>query len=129
MKHPVLTNSVRLIVWWLAWLFITSCQLLLYYYAFGRFTTAAIPDGIVSLVIYSGIGLSLWYPFRYFRMSSGRTLSVITNIIISGVISVAFWVLVTKYFTQAIMPNNIDYQAYWEATLPFRVGTGVFIYG
>ncbi len=129
MKHPVLTNRVRLIIWWLVWLFITSGQLLLYYYAYGSFTTTAIPDGIISLGIYSGIGLSLWYPFRYFNATGSKSISVIANLVLSGSISVTLWVLINKYFVLAVLPKVNDYQAYWEATFPYRVGTGVFIYG
>lgn len=129
MKHPVLTNRIRLIVWWLVWLFITSGQLLLYYYAYGSFTTIAIPDGIISLCIYSGIGLSLWYPFRYFNATSSRNLSIIANLVFSGAISVTLWVLINKYFVLAVLPKVNDYQAYWNTTFPYRVGTGVFIYG
>lgn len=129
MKHPVLADRVRLIIWWLAWFFITVCQLLLYYFAYGSFTTTAIPDGIISLVIYSGIGLSLWYVFRYLNATRGSPVAVITNLLFSGAISVTLWVLITRYFTMLIMPKSVDYQAYWEATFPYRVGTGVFIYG
>ncbi len=129
MKHPVLSNKIRLIVWWLVWLFITAGQLLLYYYAYGSFTSAAIPDGLISLAIYSGIGLSIWYPFRYFNATNSRIISVITNIVLSGAISVILWVLITRYFALAVMPKVNDYQAYWDATFPYRVGTGVFIYG
>jgi sensor histidine kinase YesM len=129
MKHPVLTNRVRLIIWWLVWLFITAGQLLLYYFAYGSFTTTAIPDGIVSLAIYSGIGLSLWYPFRYFNATSSKPIAVIANIVLSGAISVTLWVVITKYFVMAILPKLNDYQAYWESTFPYRVGTGVFMYG
>jgi LytS/YehU family sensor histidine kinase len=28
-----------------------------------------------------------------------------------------------------ILPEQNDYQAYWDATFPYRVGTGIFIYG
>jgi two-component system, LytTR family, sensor kinase len=129
MKHPVLANSSRLIIWWLVWLFITAGQLLLYYYSYGSFSNATIPDGILSLIIYSGIGLSLWYPFRYFNSTSSRTTSIIANLVLSGAISVTLWVLITKYLVQLILPKVNDYQAYWEATFPYRVGTGVFIYG
>jgi len=129
MKHPVLSNRVRLIVWWLVWLFITAGQLMLYYYSYGSFTNAAIPDGIISLVIYSGLGLSLWYPFRYFNAQSSRNISVIANLVLSGAISVILWVLINKYFVLAILPKDNNYQAYWDATFPYRVGTGVFIYG
>lgn len=128
MKHPVLNNRVRLVVWWLVWLFVTSGQLLLYYYAYGRFTTAAIPDAIISLVIYSGIGLSLWYPFRYLITSGSKTSSIVVNLVLSGAISVALWILITKYFVSLILPETNDYLAYWEATFPYRVGTGVYIF-
>jgi sensor histidine kinase YesM len=128
MKHPVLTNRVRLIIWWLVWLFITSGQLLLYYYAYGSFTTTAIPDGIVSLVIYSGIGLSLWYPFRYFNAPGSRNISVVSNLILSGAISVTLWVFITKFSVMAVLPKINDYKAYWDTTLPYRVGTGIFLY-
>lgn len=129
MKHPVLSNKVILIGWWLVWLFITLGQLLLYYFAYGRFTTVSIPDGIVSLVIYSGIGLSLWYPFKYFNTEPRRITAVVGNIVTSGVISNILWIIITKYLVLAILPEENDYPAYWEATFPYRVGTGVFIYG
>jgi len=129
MKHPVLANRVRLIVWWLIWLFITFAQLLLYYYAYGKFTTAAIPDGIISLAIYSGIGLSLWYPFRYFNATGSRASAVITNLILSGAVAVTLWVLINKYLVLLILPKANDYQAYWQTTFPYRIGTGVFVYG
>ena len=129
MKHPVLADRVRLIVWWLVWLFITFGQSLLYYYAYGSFTTTAIPDGIVSLIIYAGIGLSLWYPFRYINATSSKTTAVLTNLVISGAVAVTLWVLINKYFVLLILPKVNDYQAYWEATFPYRIGTGVFIYG
>jgi len=129
MKHPVLTNKGRLIVWWLVWIFITLGQQLLFYFAYGSFTTSSIPDGIISLVIYSGIGLSLWYPFRYFNAASSRIIAVLSNLVLSGVISVILWVLITKYFTLAILSKASDYQVYWQATFPYRIGTGIFIYG
>ncbi len=129
MKHPVLSNNARLIVWWLVWLFITLGQQLLYFYAYGSFTTSAIPDGIVSLAIYSGIGLSLWYPFKYINSGETKITAVIADLVISGAFSVTLWILINKYLALAILPKGNDYLAYWEATFPYRVGTGVFIYG
>ena len=129
MKHPVLTNKLRLIIWWLVWLIITLGQSLLYYYAYGEFTTTAIPDGLSSLVIYSGIGLSLWYPFRYFNASGSKNLVIAANLILSGAISVSLWILITRYLTIVFLPNDNDYMLYWHSTFPYRIGTGLFIYG
>jgi two-component system, LytTR family, sensor kinase len=129
MKHPVLTNRVRLIVWWLVWLMITAGQSLLFYYAYGNFSNIAILDSIISLLIYSGIALSLWYPFSFFNSGNVRTTTIISNLVISGVISIALWILITKYLMQAILPEGNIYIDYWNATFPYRIGTGVFIYG
>ena len=49
MKHPVLANKVRLIVWWLVWLFLALGQSLLFYFAYGSFINISILDSVVSL--------------------------------------------------------------------------------
>jgi len=129
MKHPVLQNRVRLIVWWLIWLFLAAGQSLLFYFAFGSFSNIGIIDSILSLLIYSGLALSLWYPFSFFNTSTSSTPVLIGNLVASGAISVTLWVLITKFLMQSILPEGNSYQAYWDATFSYRVGTGVFIYG
>ena len=37
--------------------------------------------------------------------------------------------LITKFIMTSVLPEQNNYQDYWDATLPYRVGTGVFIYG
>jgi len=129
MKHPVLQNRVWLIVWWLIWLFLATGQSLLFYYAFGSFINLSIIDSLVSLLIYSGIALSLWYPFSFFNTGKTKTTTVISNLVLSGAFAIALWALSTKYIMLLILPEENNYQAYWEATFPYRIGTGVFIYG
>ena len=129
MKHPVLANRVRLIVWWLVWLFLALGQSLLFYYAYGSFINIGILDSVLSLLIYSGIALSLWYPFSFFNTGNPRPTTLISNLIISGAISVTLWVLITKFVMQLILPEVNNYKEYWDATFPYRMGTGVFIYG
>jgi two-component system, LytTR family, sensor kinase len=129
MKHPVLANRVRLIVWWLVWLFLALGQSLLFYYAYGSFINIGILDSIVSLMIYSGIALSLWYPFSFFNSGKTKASTLISNLVISGAISITLWVVITKFLTQLMLPEQNDYQSYWDATFPYRIGTGVFIYG
>jgi two-component system, LytTR family, sensor kinase len=129
MKHPVLSHRVRLIVWWLVWLFLALGQSLLFYFASGSFSNIGILDGILSLTIYSGIALSLWYPFSFFNTGNPSPTTLISNIVIIGAITVTLWVVITKYAMQLVLPEVNKYQQYWDATFPYRIGTGVFIYG
>ena len=129
MKHPVLENRVRHIVWWLVWLFLGLGQSFIYYFAYGSFLQISIPDGLISICIYSGISLMLWYPFRFFNHTVTRPGVLISNLVASGVITVALWVIITKLLITGIFPHENNYNAYWDATFPYRIGTGVFIYG
>jgi two-component system, LytTR family, sensor kinase len=128
MKHPVLGNKVRLIVWWLVWIFISLGQSLLFYFAYGKFENFGIIDTVISLLIYSGIALSLWYPFNFFNTGETRTTTLISNLVLSGAISISLWAIITRYAVILVLPEVNDYQAYWDATFPYRIGTGVFIY-
>jgi two-component system LytT family sensor kinase len=129
MKHPVLHNRVRLIVWWLVWIFLGLGQSLLFYFAYGTFSQVIIPDIIVSFAVYSGIALALWYPFRFFNSSFSKPAILITNIVTIGAISVFLWIVITMLIVAQIEPAGTNLDQYWDATFPYRVGTGVFIYG
>jgi Putative regulator of cell autolysis len=129
MKHPIFSNRIRLIVWWLVWIFLALGQSLLFYYAFGSFNNISILDSLLSLLIYSGIALSLWYPFRFFNSGEPRITVLIPNLIASGALSITLWVILTKFIMTTILPEPNNYQAYWVSTFSYRVGSGVFIYG
>jgi two-component system, LytTR family, sensor kinase len=129
MKHPVLLSRVRLIVWWLVWIFLGLVQSLLFYFAYGSFSNIIIPDILVSFVLYSGIALVLWYPFKFFNSSVSRLTVLISNLVASGAITVTLWALITWFLVSNMLPEASNYQRYWEATFPYRIGTGIFIYG
>jgi two-component system LytT family sensor kinase len=129
MKHPVLTNRLRLVVWWLVWLLLALSQFLLFYYAYGSFSNIGVLDSLLSLIIYSGIALSLWYPFNFFNTGNPRPLTLVSNVVISGAICLTLWVLMTKFVMQLVLPEVNNYKEYWDATFPYRIGTGIFIFG
>jgi LytS/YehU family sensor histidine kinase len=58
-----------------------------------------------------------------------RTTGLISNLVASGALSVTLWVLITKFIMTVALPEQTNYLAYWDKTFPYRIGTGVFIYG
>lgn len=129
MKHPVLANRVRLIVWWLVWLFLALGQTLLFYFTSGSFVNISITDSLLSLMIYSGLALSLWYPFNYFNQGDTRPMVLAANLIASGAITVALWMVLTKMTMMLILPEDNQYLQYWQETFTYRIAIGAFIYG
>jgi two-component system, LytTR family, sensor kinase len=128
MRHPVLSDRRRLLIWGLAWLLLTAGQLLLYYYAYGGYTDIFIPDGIISMLLYSGLALSMWYPFRYFNTATTGLTAVLANIAAGGIFFVSVWILLTRVLVPLFIPKTYNFAGYWDVTFPYRVGTGVFIF-
>jgi sensor histidine kinase YesM len=128
MKHPIFLNRTRLLVWWLVWLFLALGQSLLFYYAFGSFIEISIIDSLISLILYSGIALSLWYPLSFFNSVQTRPSVLVSNLIATGALSITLWIMLTKLITGAVLPGQNEYQAYWDQTFPYRIGSGIFIY-
>lgn len=110
-------------------MFLGLGQSLLFYFAFGSFTQVIIPDIIVSFIIYSGIALVLWYPFSFFNSSISKPTVLISNLVATGAITITLWAVITWFLVGQLLPDGTDYATYWEATFPYRIGTGVFIYG
>jgi len=128
MKHPVFENRTRLIIWWLAWLFLALGQTFLYYFAYGSFLELSIPDTLLSLAIFSILMLSLWFPFSYFNQEKAKPLSVVINLIAGGVFSIGLTILIARSILLLFVPDKEMFNNYWTVTLPYRTGTGVFIY-
>lgn len=128
MRHPLLISRERLVFWWLTWLLVILGQLLLYYFAYGRLSVVFIVDGVLSLLIFSGIGLSLWYPFSFFNSGKSGPVAIITNLTLTGALSILIWMLIVRYSLQLALPGFTDLENYWESTFLYRIVTGVFIY-
>lgn len=128
MKHPVFGSRTWFILWWLVWLLLAAGQSLLFYIIYGSFTWVTVVDGLISLFIFSGLALSLWYPFSFFNKGQKKVLSLISNLIITGAITIGLWIVLTNIILSAIYTSNTDFLPYWDKTVPYRAATGVFLY-
>ncbi len=129
MKHPVLENRTRLIVWGIVWLVIAAGQAVSFYFAYGKFLNISIADTILSLILYSGLALSLWYPFSYFSSGEKRVYTIILNIVAIGAITILIWMMLSRLLLLQVLSGQNNYLDYWDATLSYRIGSGIFIYG
>ena len=128
MKHPVLSNRNRLIIWWLVGLFLITSQSFVFYFASGSFSKIAILDSIFSLFIFSVIAFYFWYPFTFFNTGNVKFLTLVVNLIIAGAVTITIWILLTNFFMQVIIQEQNLFERYWQVTFPYRIGTSMFLY-
>jgi two-component system LytT family sensor kinase len=129
MKHPVLENRVGHLIWWLVWLLIGLGQSALFYYTYKEPLLINILDGAISFILFSILALALWFPFSYLNSYVNRPIVIFGNLLGVGAISVAIWIGATELLLQPLTADQLLYKDHISATLPYRIGIGIFIYG
>jgi two-component system, LytTR family, sensor kinase len=129
MKHPVLENRVRHLVWWLVWLIIGLGQSALFYFAYNEPILINIIDGAVSFILFSILALAIWFPFNYLNSFQNKPLVIFSNLLGAGAITVVIWIGATELLFQNLIADPFLYKAHVSATLPYRIGLGIFFYG
>jgi sensor histidine kinase YesM len=128
MKHPLLENSTRLLVWWLAWLILAAGQSLLIHFVSGNKVEVAIADGLVSMVIFGLLGLAVWYPVRFLLKDENQLYTSVFNILLTGSLTLAVWLFGTRFIVRAMVSEKIDYDIFWHSVLVFRATAGILIF-
>lgn len=128
MKHPLLENRTRLLVWWLAWLILAAGQSLLVHFGYGSRTEVAIADGLVSMILFGLLGLAVWFPVRFLLKDESQLYTTIFNVLLTGTLTVAVWLLGTRFIVRAMVAEKVDYIIFWHSVLVFRATAGVLIF-
>lgn len=128
MKHPLLENRTRLLIWWLAWLGLAAGQSLLIHFGYGSRTEVAIADGLVSMIIFGLLGLAIWFPVRYLLRDDNPVYTSVFNALLTGTFTLFVWLLGSRLLVRAMVAEKIDYEIFWHSVLAFRATAGTLIY-
>ena len=128
MKHPLLENRTRLLVWWLAWLGLAAGQSLLIHFGYGSRTEVAIADGLVSMIVLGLLGLAIWFPVRYLLGDENPVYISIFNALLTGSLTLMVWLLGSRVVVRAMVTEKIDYEIFWHSVLAFRATAGTLLY-
>ncbi|HUW92909.1 MAG TPA: histidine kinase [Bacteroidales bacterium] len=128
MKHPVLEKRSRVIIWWLAWLLMAAGQSLLIFFAYGSSPGVAAADGLISMVSLGALGLAIWFPLRYMQKGSNQFLIASSNLLVTGIITIVFWILANRLLLRSIVTDKEAYELFWGSTVVLRIASGVLLY-
>ncbi len=128
MKHPLLESRARLLIWWLAWLILATGQSLLIYFVYGGKADMAVSDGFISMVIFGILGLAIWFPVRFMIRDENQLYSSIINVLLTGSLTIVFWLLVPRLIVRVLVSEKIDYDIFWHSSLVFRATAGILVY-
>ncbi len=128
MRHPLLGNSTRVTLWWLAWLMMAAGQSLLIWLVYGSSPLTAVTDGVISMAAMGLLGLGIWYPVRYLPKEGDPLTGTLLNNLVTGLLTIAIWLMVTRYGIRALVTDKEGYDLLWHSVLIFRITAAILIY-
>lgn len=126
MINPILNNRRYFLGYFYAWAIIAICQVVILTFFYKTEIVSSVADAIIFNLIFSGLGLSIWYVVKYSK--PGRTyFSLQLTHIATASIYILIWML-ASYFILYLLFDKTAYMDLLVSSIPVRVVVGLIYY-
>ncbi|MBN1927314.1 MAG: histidine kinase [Prolixibacteraceae bacterium] len=127
MNHPLFRNPVFLIWYYVFWIILSVVQFLLETRVFEANMSIALVDVIISNLIYSLLGLGIWFVVSSGHNEKKSQLYFVLYHLFAMLFITSFWMWLTNQIDIALF-NSEDVKAHMKLVMPGKAGLGVLIY-
>ncbi len=128
MQNPILTNRESSYYYMGIWLIVIFSHAFLLVFTSQTTFVAACVDAVITNLLFSAIGLGLWFPIFFSRCEKEKLISTIINNIAGGILTVSFWLGLCYFLLVSMFPQDQPYQSFLRHSLPWRAGIGLLYY-
>lgn len=127
MNHPLFKKPAFLVWYYVFWIILSVAQFYMDLRVFDANIPITLVDVIVSNLIYSLLGLGIWYVVIGGHFESKKQIYFLAYHLFSMAIIVSFWIWVTNHI-DLLLFESIDVRDHMRSVLPGKMGVGVLIY-
>lgn len=127
MNHPVLKSRKSIIYYSGVWLFLFLLRFIVLSVILKFETEAALTDSFLFCLLFSLIGISLWYPSRYISFEGNSNLIIIGSHFVASTIIVFLW---EHIYTTIItfVSNDAEHLLFVETSFYWNLFIGYLLY-
>ena len=127
MNHPIFGNRKHICIYFAVWIAIAAIHILLLRTVYSIKTSVAISDGVVFNMLFSLLGIPLWYIVAYAKRGRYSGLNQLINHITSITIIVIIWISAGGMLVKMVVKDN-SYLTFYDNSLTWRIISGIFFY-
>ena len=128
MIHPIANNRRNLIIYGIFWLLIAMMHGVFLFNFYSASVYLALADSFIFNLLFSLIGLGLWYAVKFSQMETNDIGNLILNHLTAVSITLVVLLLFGFYSMNSIPVLKEGYADFFNSTLVWRVLTGIGIY-
>jgi two-component system, LytTR family, sensor kinase len=127
MNHPLLKNPVFLIWYYAFWIIFSVIQFFLDMRVFEANLSITLVDVIISNIIYSMLGLGIWYVVIGGNTEKRSQTYLVFYHLLAMLFIISFWMWLTNQI-DTVLFNDEDIRAQMTKVMPGKAGAGALIY-
>jgi two-component system, LytTR family, sensor kinase len=128
MNHPIVSKRTNLIIYSALSIIVGIVQYILLHYFFKLDDTTASIDSIIYGILFSFIGLAIWFMVYYNDIEKNNIFVFSISHIISATIAVTLWIFKSRFLVSLFIPDNALYNSFLEKFQYLRVVQGYLGY-
>jgi two-component system, LytTR family, sensor kinase len=128
MQNPILSTRKTFYYYLGIWIIVMFFHVFLVRYSGQIDLASAITDSILSNLLYSAIGIGLWYPIFFGKSDNEKMISVVINNAVGCIVAVGFWLGLTYFLLVSVFNNDPEYLSFMHKSIPWRAGIGIIFY-
>lgn len=128
MNNPFFHNRNYLFIYFGAWLAISVIHVLIVYFNFNISLYNAIIDSVVFNVLFSVLGLIIWFPVFYNERGKNEIVNMLLIHLVAGSIIIGIWYTTATGIVELLKANALTYNVFLAGAFSWRIPLGMFFY-
>jgi len=128
MLHPVFRSWKSVVVYFGAWIIVTMVQFSILFFFYGVPGTFAFIDSLIFNMMFSLMGIILWFVVRYCPLGKGITWNMLFNHLSSAALILVGWMATSYFLLSSIFPSEARLLHFIRDSLPSQAILGVMLY-
>ena len=128
MNHPVFHNLRSAVSYFGMWVLIMGAHFFIFYFPYRFPFIISLTDSFIFNVLFSILGIPLWYVVRY-SVPSGKTrVNLLVNHLASLTLIIVIWVSAGYSLLNGLFGTYAAYKDFLSSSVPYRIVSGLFYY-
>ena len=127
MEHPVITNRISGLIYWLFLLGLGITQAVFNSYYHVLHVTVALLDGLIFALVLGVLGMATWYVVRYNDPDKSTAVQMLASHIAASLVFTAIWIIFSGIIAKTLT-NDFEYAPYLSSQITLRIYAGLLFY-
>lgn len=128
LESPILKNKNFFFNYIIIWVIVIVAHTAIISYFYGEGIVVSLTDSLLFNILFSIIGVFVWFPARFIKTETGKRFVVLFNHILIALIITGLWLAIGYSILSSAFSEHPTYVQFLQVSLPWRFFLGIFYY-